>query len=140
MSVRTFEFDENVHEQPSGDAYDVVVIGSGLVGLTAGALLAKAGKKVLVAERHHRPGGYVHGFEREGYVFDSAVHLLSAEGGLAQGVLTALGADDACKLVRSTRSTRSSCPTSAWRCRSGWTSTWRRTRVTSRIRSVPCGS
>jgi phytoene desaturase len=100
MSVHTGEFDENVHEEPSDDAYDVVVIGSGLGGLTAGGLLAKAGKKVLVAERHHRPGGYVHGFERDDYVFDSAVHLLSAEGGLAQGVLGLLGAQDACNLMR----------------------------------------
>jgi phytoene desaturase len=100
VSVHTGVFDENIHEEPAGDAYDVVVIGSGLGGLTAAGLLAKAGKKVLLAERHHRPGGYVHGFERDDYVFDSAVHLLSAEGGLAKGMLTVLGADDACSLIR----------------------------------------
>jgi phytoene desaturase len=100
VSLHTGVFDENVHEEPADDAYDVVVIGSGLGGLSAAGLLAKAGKKVLLAERHHRPGGYVHGFERDDYVFDSAVHLLSAEGGLAQGVLTLLGADDACSLIR----------------------------------------
>jgi phytoene desaturase len=100
VSVHTGVFDENAHEEPKDDAYDVVVIGSGLGGLSAAALLAKAGKKVLVAERHHRPGGYVHGFERDDYVFDSAVHLLSAEGGLAQGVLTLVGAQDACDLIR----------------------------------------
>lgn len=31
---------------PRGDAYDVVVIGAGIGGLTAGALLANAGKRV----------------------------------------------------------------------------------------------
>lgn len=94
MTLHTGQFDEDAHEEPRGDAYDVVVIGSGLGGLSAAGLLAKSGKTVLVAERHHRPGGYVHGFEREGYAFDSAVHLLSAEGGLAVGVLDMLGASD----------------------------------------------
>lgn len=60
--------------------YDVVVIGSGIGGLTAASLLAKAGKSVLVVEAHDRPGGYAHGFNRKRYHFDSGVHLTSGCG------------------------------------------------------------
>ncbi len=60
--------------------YDVIVIGSGIGGLTAAALLAKSGKSVLVIEAHDRPGGYAHGFNRKRYHFDSGVHLTSGCG------------------------------------------------------------
>lgn len=59
---------------------DIVVIGSGIGGLTSAALLAKAGKSVLVVEQHDRPGGYAHSFKRKRYVFDSGVHLTSGCG------------------------------------------------------------
>ena len=38
-------------------AYDVVVIGSGLAGMTAANLLAKLGHSVLLAEHHYNMGG-----------------------------------------------------------------------------------
>ncbi len=60
--------------------YDVIVIGSGIGGLTSAALLAKAGKSLLVLEAHDRPGGYAHGFKRKKYHFDSGVHLISGCG------------------------------------------------------------
>ena len=60
--------------------YDVIVIGSGLGGLSAASLLAKAGKSVLVVESHDRCGGYAHGFNRKRYHFDSGVHLTSGCG------------------------------------------------------------
>lgn len=59
---------------------DIVVIGSGIGGLTAAALLAKTGLQVLVLEQHDRAGGYAHGFKRKKYTFDAGVHLTSGCG------------------------------------------------------------
>ena len=59
---------------------DVVVIGSGIGGLTAAALLARSGRQVLVLEQHDRAGGYTHGFKRKKYTLDAGVHLISGCG------------------------------------------------------------
>ncbi|NES80492.1 MAG: FAD-dependent oxidoreductase [Moorea sp. SIO2B7] len=50
---------------------EVIIIGSGIGGLTAGSLLARYGKKVLVCESHTIPGGAGHSFSRRGFHFDS---------------------------------------------------------------------
>ncbi len=50
---------------------DVVVIGSGIGGLVAGALLSYYGKRVIICESHGIPGGAAHGFVRQGFRFDT---------------------------------------------------------------------
>ncbi|MBW6481061.1 MAG: FAD-dependent oxidoreductase, partial [Bacteroidales bacterium] len=45
--------------------HDIIIIGAGLGGLTAGANLAKQGKKVLLIEQHDRPGGCATTFTRK---------------------------------------------------------------------------
>lgn len=50
---------------------DIIVIGSGIGGLSAAALLARYGKRVVVCESHTIPGGAAHTFKRRGFEFDS---------------------------------------------------------------------
>jgi phytoene dehydrogenase-like protein len=58
----------------------VVVIGSGLGGLSAAAFLAKNGFQVDVFERHATTGGYATSFVRNGFEFDVSLHELSGIG------------------------------------------------------------
>jgi len=55
---------------------DVIVIGSGIGGLTAAATLAKAGKKVLLLEQHEQAGGCCHTFIEKGFEFDVGLHYI----------------------------------------------------------------
>ncbi|MFN6566400.1 NAD(P)/FAD-dependent oxidoreductase [Dendronalium sp. ChiSLP03b] len=50
---------------------DVIVIGSGIGGLSAAGLLARYGKRVIVCESHTIAGGAAHSFRRRGFEFDS---------------------------------------------------------------------
>ncbi|XP_012934886.1 all-trans-retinol 13,14-reductase [Aplysia californica] len=55
---------------------DAIVIGSGIGGLSAGALLSRAGKRVLVLEQHDQAGGCCHSFVEKGFEFDTGIHYV----------------------------------------------------------------
>lgn len=57
------------------DHYDVVVIGSGLAGLTSANILARQGRSVLLLEQHYKLGGLATWFKRPGHhIFDISLH------------------------------------------------------------------
>lgn len=64
-------------QRPIEGTFDTIVIGSGIGGLTAAALLAnEANERVLVLERHYTAGGFTHTFTRKGYEWDVGVHYV----------------------------------------------------------------
>lgn len=68
---------QSYKKRPQVDShYDAILIGSGMGCLTAGAMLAKEGKKVLLLERHYTAGGFTHVFKRKGYEWDVGIHYI----------------------------------------------------------------
>ncbi|MFI6315240.1 phytoene desaturase family protein [Nocardia fusca] len=56
--------------------WDVIVVGSGMGGMTAAAYLAANGRRTLVLEQGDVLGGCTHVFRRKGYEFEVGVHYL----------------------------------------------------------------
>lgn len=86
--------------------YDVIVVGAGMAGLSAAALLARQNYKVLVVESHDRPGGCMTSWIRKPrdknrvarrFVFDAGVQDISGLSAQApvQHLLSQLGEQNA---------------------------------------------
>jgi len=79
------------------DPYDVIVVGSGLGGLTAAGLIAKRGLRVLLVEHHYLPGGMCTTLRRQGFSFDTGTALMYGFGERGVNphrfVMNELGAD-----------------------------------------------
>ena len=75
--------------------YDVIIIGAGVSGLTSSALFRKAGLSCCVVEMNPIPGGYLQGFNRKDYRFDSAIHWINNLGpdGLVTRIFEIIGTD-----------------------------------------------
>ncbi|WP_417750175.1 phytoene desaturase family protein [Rosistilla oblonga] len=59
----------------AADEYDVIVIGSGLAGLTTANILGRHGHRVLLLEQHYKLGGLATWFRRPGgHIFDISLH------------------------------------------------------------------
>ncbi len=67
--------------------YNTIIIGGGLAGLTAGAILTKFGKKVLLLEQHHKSGGCATTFKRGDFIIEVGLHEMGGfdkDGGMIQ--------------------------------------------------------
>ena len=62
------------------ESYDVIIIGAGLAGLSAGLQLGLAGKHCLILEQHNLPGGLATSFVRGPFEFEATLHELQSVG------------------------------------------------------------
>jgi phytoene dehydrogenase-like protein len=69
--------------------FDAIVIGSGIGGLACACALTRAGRKVLVLERHFSAGGLTQTFSRKGFTWAVGLHYLGnmGEGDAARGII-----------------------------------------------------
>jgi phytoene dehydrogenase-like protein len=77
----------------------VVIIGSGIGGLTCGNLLAKKGHKVVIFESYSTPGGYTAGFRRKGFYFESGTLSFEASN-IVFKAMRQIGVHDRIRFVR----------------------------------------
>lgn len=75
--------------------FKVIIIGGGISGLTLGALLGKAGLRCCIVEKEHQAGGYIAGFRRKDFHFDTAIHWLNqfGETGIVHRAFSFIGQD-----------------------------------------------
>ena len=65
-----------IDECEKDSKFDVIVIGTGISGLTTAALLSRRGYRVLCIEQHDVVGGATHVFTDKGFEFDTGVHYI----------------------------------------------------------------
>lgn len=106
--------DFSVRPSDEAEQVDVAIVGAGLGGLTAAALLAESGLQVAVFDQHDVPGGFAHNWLRRVrgrdadtgrklvFRFDSGVHDVSGchEGGTLDALFRRLGIADRLKWRR----------------------------------------
>lgn len=83
-------------------SYDYAVIGSGIGGLAIGALLASAGKRVILFEQHYLPGGYAQTFGAGKFLFCAELHYVwdCGPGQRVHRFLKRLGLDESVRFRR----------------------------------------
>ena len=80
----------------------IVIIGSGLGGLSCGVLLAKEGYDVTILEQSSQPGGCLQCFKRKGIKFETGMHFIGSadKGQTLFRLMKALEIDDKIQLSR----------------------------------------
>jgi phytoene dehydrogenase-like protein len=71
---------DNMMKNSNGQMWDIIVIGSGVSGLTASILLARSGKTVLLLEKSKKLGGRSMTVEKEGSYLNFGPHALYSKG------------------------------------------------------------
>ncbi|NPV54750.1 MAG: NAD(P)/FAD-dependent oxidoreductase [Firmicutes bacterium] len=96
--------DPGKEKKREGKEYDAIIVGSGIGGLTCGALLAREGYRVAVFEQHYLPGGYCSSFRRKGFTFNTGVEAVSGlwEKGPVRYLLDDLGLRQEDLFIRNT--------------------------------------
>lgn len=51
-------------------AFDILIVGAGLTGLTAGFYITKQGKSIAIVEKQNRVGGQIQTFQEDGFIFE----------------------------------------------------------------------
>lgn len=98
-------FNINKKTNPNGlkkDEYDAIIVGAGIGGLACGCYLARAGKKVLIVEQHHKAGGYCTSFERKKFTFDATTHYIGGlrENGILRNIYDELELNTKVEMIR----------------------------------------
>jgi phytoene dehydrogenase-like protein len=71
---------DGVSHSSFDESTDVVVMGSGMGGLSAAAKLAREGVGVTLLEQHNMPGGFATSFRRGRFEFEASLHILTDYG------------------------------------------------------------
>lgn len=57
--------------------YQLIIIGAGLSGLAAGIRAARFGRKTLIVDQHHRPGGLNSYYRLQGHLLETGLHAMT---------------------------------------------------------------